>query len=80
MIAYCFEEETAPRRSVKEVLACRASDEIIVLVGPEGDFSKEEALLAIECGYVPVHLGDSRLRTETAGVAAAAAVYFEYMK
>jgi len=80
MIAYCFEEEGTPRRSVKEVLAGRASDEIIVLVGPEGDFSKEEALLAIECGYVPVHLGDSRLRTETAGVAVAAAVYFEYMK
>lgn len=79
LIAYCFEEENVPRRSIKEVLAGRGSDEIIVLVGPEGDFSREEAQLAIESGYVPVHLGDSRLRTETAGVAAASAVYFEYM-
>lgn len=80
MIAYCFEDETAPRRSIKEVLASGKKDDIIVLVGPEGDFSREEARLAIESGYVPVHLGDSRLRTETAGVAAASAVYFEYMK
>ena len=74
-----FIKSTKDSKAVKMIAYC-ASDEIIVLVGPEGDFSKEEALLAIECGYVPVHLGDSRLRTETAGVAAAAAVYFEYMK
>ena len=79
MIAYCFEDGALPRRSVKEVLASGTSDNIIVLIGPEGDFSREEALLAVESGYVPVHIGQSRLRTETAGVAAASAVYFEYM-
>ncbi|MBQ9185074.1 MAG: 16S rRNA (uracil(1498)-N(3))-methyltransferase [Bacteroidales bacterium] len=79
LIAYCFEEEGAPRRSIKAELAKRASDKIIVLIGPEGDFSREEAAMAMEAGYVPVHIGDSRLRTETAGIAAASAVYFEYL-
>ena len=80
LIAYCFEDETHPRQSIKEVLKAHSSQkEIIVLVGPEGDFSLQEAKQAIEAGYVPVHLGTSRLRTETAGIAAAAAVYFEYL-
>lgn len=42
----------------------------LVLIGPEGDFSGEEVSLAIEKGFVPVSLGYSRLRTETAMVAA----------
>jgi 16S rRNA (uracil1498-N3)-methyltransferase len=50
------------------------------MIGPEGDFSKEEATLAMEAGFIPVHLGDSRLRTETAALTAAAAVYFHMMK
>ena len=52
--------------------------EIVILIGPEGDFSREEVELAIECGFRPVHLGPSRLRTETAALAAVAAVYFHY--
>ena len=52
--------------------------EIVILIGPEGDFSREEVALAIECGFKPVHLGPSRLRTETAALAAVAAVYFHY--
>ena len=40
-----------------------------VLIGPEGDFSEEEVRLAIEHGYVPVSLGEQRLRTETAALA-----------
>jgi 16S rRNA (uracil1498-N3)-methyltransferase len=50
------------------------------MIGPEGDFSKEEAELAISCGFVPMHLGESRLRTETAGLTACEAVYFHFMK
>lgn len=42
----------------------------IVLIGPEGDFSKEELATALENAYKKVSLGNSRLRTETAGVAA----------
>lgn len=42
----------------------------LVLIGPEGDFSKEEIKLARENGYNPISLGKSRLRTETAGLVA----------
>jgi 16S rRNA (uracil1498-N3)-methyltransferase len=41
-----------------------------VLIGPEGDFSPNEIALAKENGFMPVHLGKSRLRTETAGISA----------
>ena len=41
-----------------------------ILIGPEGDFSPEEINQALEKGFVPVTLGDSRLRTETAGLVA----------
>ena len=40
----------------------------LILIGPEGDFSKEEVDSAIQKGFVPVSLGDARLRTETAAV------------
>jgi 16S rRNA (uracil1498-N3)-methyltransferase len=46
------------------------SDDALVLVGPEGDFSIEEVRLAVDAGFVSVDLGRSRLRTETAGLAA----------
>jgi 16S rRNA (uracil1498-N3)-methyltransferase len=42
----------------------------LVLVGPEGDFSIDEVRMAVEAGFVSVDLGRSRLRTETAGLAA----------
>lgn len=79
LIAYCFEDESHPRRSIKEVLEGSQSRKIIILIGPEGDFSKEEAALAMENGFTPVHLGASRLRTETAALTAVEAVYFRYM-
>lgn len=41
-----------------------------ILIGPEGDFSEEEVSTAIANNYIPISLGDSRLRTETAGVVA----------
>jgi 16S rRNA (uracil1498-N3)-methyltransferase len=41
-----------------------------ILIGPEGDFSEKELELALKCKYEPIHLGDSRLRTETAGMVA----------
>ena len=48
---------------------------VTVLIGPEGDFSPEEVQAAMDAGFIPVHLGPSRLRTETAAVTAAEAVY-----
>ena len=56
-----------------------ATPEIIVLIGPEGDFSPEEVRAAIAAGFIPVSLGASRLRTETAAVTAAEAVYLSLL-
>ncbi len=53
--------------------------QITVLIGPEGDFSPEEVAEAVANGYIPVHLGPSRLRTETAAITAAEAVYFCFL-
>lgn len=78
LIAYCFEGEVG-RTSIKEAIERFEGRKIIVMIGPEGDFSQAEARKAIEAGFVPVHLGDSRLRTETAALTAAEAVYFRYM-
>ena len=80
LIAYCFEDETHPRQSIRQVLDASGAREITVLIGPEGDFSPEEASLALAGGYIPVHLGASRLRTETAAVTAVEAVYLHFMQ
>lgn len=70
-IAYCDKE--IPRRDlVKEY---RKGSDVVIMIGPEGDFSKEEIRAALDAGFVPVTLGKSRLRTETAGVFAVAAVH-----
>lgn len=58
-IAHC-EDETKQSLTEKE--------DALVLIGPEGDFSMDEINLAIQNGYVPLTLGSSRLRTETAGI------------
>ena len=76
LIACCF-DGAAPRVSVREALEAHPdATDIAVLIGPEGDFSPEEVTAAVAAGFIPVHLGDSRLRTETAAVAAAAFVYY----
>ena len=77
-IAWCFEDDDARRLGIAEAIRA-AGPEITVLIGPEGDFSPEEAALALAKGYTPVHLGPSRLRTETAALAAVAAVYMNYL-
>ena len=88
LIAYCFEDPDVPRISIKDVLqssilssdaSAQSCPQIIILIGPEGDFSRQEAALALECGFRPVHLGASRLRTETAAITAVQAVYFNFM-
>ena len=64
-IAHCYNSE---KRQLKtEIIPTK---DILVLIGPEGDFSKEEVDKAIKNGFLPVSLGESRLRTETAGVVA----------
>ena len=70
-IAHCEETE---QKSLKSVLKPRGNT--LILIGPEGDFSSEEIRLAKTAGYVPVNLGESRLRTETAAVVACHSVAF----
>lgn len=79
LIAYCFEDAEHPRTGIREALEGFSGTRVTILIGPEGDFSPEEARLALAAGYRPIHLGPSRLRTETAAVTAAAAVYFRYI-
>ena len=78
LIAYCDESlDRDLRLSLVSALKDLPQDaQLCVLIGPEGDFSPEEVSLALELGWKPVHLGDSRLRTETAALASVCAVYF----
>lgn len=78
LIAYCFEDGER-RHSIREVLEGYSGHKVIVLIGPEGDFSREEAEAAIDSGFVPVHIGESRLRTETAALAAVSMTYYKYL-
>jgi len=68
-IAHCY-EEIARTYLYDELRQPSDSDDVLVLIGPEGDFSVEEVRMAIDHGFVSVHLGESRLRTETAGLSA----------
>lgn len=56
-------------RSLLSHLYIKGKD-VTILIGPEGDFSPKEVELAIKQGFVPISLGSSRLRTETAGLVA----------
>ena len=78
LIAYCGEQEkvTLAQAVQKAVAANPGAPRITILIGPEGDFSPAEVEAAIGAGFSPLTLGDSRLRTETAAVAAVAGVYF----
>ena len=80
LIACCFEDEGRRRVSVMEALDAmpRECCDMAVLIGPEGDFSREEVNFAIQSGFIPVHLGPSRLRIETAALTAVFAVYSHF--
>ncbi|CAN5304222.1 16S rRNA (uracil(1498)-N(3))-methyltransferase [soil metagenome] len=67
-IAHC--EEEALKQQLVQSLSTNAAKSII-FIGPEGDFTKDEIAAALEHQFVPVALGNTRLRTETAGVVAA---------
>ena len=75
-ICYCSEVEGAAKIHIREALASAGdSCDFAVMIGPEGDFSREEIALALQHGWQLVSLGDSRLRIETAALSAVAAVY-----
>ncbi len=92
LICYC--DEATGKIDIKEALAAagfsiarqnlfEASDPkpmVSIMIGPEGDFSRAEVALALERGWQPVSLGDSRLRIETAAVVATTAVYLHFSR
>lgn len=68
-IAHCY-NEIARQDFFASLGQIPVDEEVTILVGPEGDFAIDEVKLALEHGYVSVSLGNSRLRTETAGLMA----------
>lgn len=66
-IAHC---ETGSKQTLLEIINTDLFSQL-VLIGPEGDFTASEIALATQSGFIPVSLGENRLRSETAAVAAA---------
>jgi 16S rRNA (uracil1498-N3)-methyltransferase len=71
LIAHCEETD---KKTLKSVL--QKNQNTTILIGPEGDFSEKEIILASENNFVPVSLGHTRLRTETAALVAIHSVAF----
>lgn len=69
LIAHCL-DHTQPLTQTYQ-----KQKDVCVLIGPEGDFSPEEIDLALKAGFKPVSLGESRLRTETAGIVACHSIH-----
>ncbi|HEX2935362.1 MAG TPA: 16S rRNA (uracil(1498)-N(3))-methyltransferase [Bacteroidales bacterium] len=70
LIAYCEGE----RKPINEVYT--PTQNTTILIGPEGDFTEEEVETGKHKGYIPITLGNSRLRTETAGIVACHSVFY----
>ena len=68
-IAHCEELE-----KISLVTSVKPNSNVLIMIGPEGDFTAEEISIALKNNFQPVSLGNSRLRTETAGVVAAQTV------
>jgi 16S rRNA (uracil1498-N3)-methyltransferase len=71
-IAWC--DDAAEKKELKEIVT--PGTDILVLIGPEGDFTPAEVELALKAGFVPITLGNTRLRTETAGIVVASVFNF----
>jgi 16S rRNA (uracil1498-N3)-methyltransferase len=72
MIAHCFGD--IERKKISEVY--HRGENAVILIGPEGDFSREEVEETMSNYFTHIHFGTSRLRTETAGIAACHSIYF----
>ena len=68
LIAHCL---PSPEKVALKNVSLANCQNILILIGPEGDFTPDEIALAIAAGFSEISLGDQRLRTETAGIVAA---------
>ena len=73
-ISHCYDNEKVTFQQ-----AIKKQNDYIVMIGPEGDFSLEEIELARHNNYAPISLGNSRLRTETAGVLACHTIHLKHL-
>ncbi|NCP21054.1 MAG: 16S rRNA (uracil(1498)-N(3))-methyltransferase [Flavobacteriales bacterium CG_4_9_14_0_2_um_filter_35_242] len=71
LIAHCDDQDKIPLKQL-----VKPNERVTILIGPEGDFSLKEIKLALKNAYKSVSLGNSRLRTETAGVVACHSIAF----
>lgn len=71
-IAHC---SVTDKKSLKNEL--KSNEDVTILIGPEGDFSINEIEMAIANNFIPVSLGNTRLRTETAAIVACHSVVFK---
>jgi 16S rRNA (uracil1498-N3)-methyltransferase len=69
MLKFLPHEKADPLQTISaELKHCEDVHSILITIGPEGGFSEDEAMLALQAGFKPVSLGQRRLRTETAAV------------
>ena len=78
-IAHCIPEGEGSEQVRESITGLETGNRYTLLVGPEGDFTEEEIGAALKAGYRPFHLGESRLRTETAAVYSCAAISLRYV-
>lgn len=71
IMGYCSDE--FQRKDIVSVY--RQGKDVTILIGPEGDFSPEEARMALEAGFIPATFGNTRLRTETAALYALSSIH-----
>lgn len=67
LVAHCH-DDLSPKTALQHIY--NASRDVVILIGPEGDFSTAEVEMALAQGFAPISLGSERLRTETAGIVA----------
>jgi len=75
-IAHCMESDKSSLKTELTKICTDKKPEILIVIGPEGDFSEKEISLALKNNFKAVSLGKSRLRTETAGIIATHSVAF----
>jgi len=70
-VGYC--DEAIPRQLLSQIVEPKS--DIVLMIGPEGDFSEEEIHQIMNAGFTPITLGNNRLRTETAAIVAATTIH-----
>ncbi len=71
IIAHCY---NTPKKKIKDIY--NKGENVLILIGPEGDFSEKEVMIAERNGFISVNLSNSRLRTETAAITATVIIDF----